>query len=42
MMMTELIITGFIIFFLIMVWVLTPPEIEDSIRYFITKFTKEK
>jgi len=40
--MIELIITGFIIFFLVMVWVLTPPEIEDGIKYFITKFTRRK
>jgi len=40
--MIELIITSFIIFFLVMVWVLTPPEIEDEIKYFITKFTRRK
>jgi fructose-specific phosphotransferase system IIC component len=33
--MIELIIIGFIIYFLLMLWILTPPEIEKSIKHFL-------
>jgi len=35
--MIELIIVGIVIFFLMMVYLTTPPEIEESIINFVTK-----